>query len=258
MDFTTNYCGMYWSDGRVQSSVVGTSDPVNDLDGACQEHDAAYAGATALEDYETADINFNKAASELGIRGKLYGALVLYGNKLFRMGSSYTKGASEYGAIVNNTYRSPNLRSGGPKASGNDNVVTYGVSTDPDGDLSLVPPNDARPIQLNGKGPTAGPGVAGVVYSPEDQQPGSAAGRLGDFMLGIVRDPGYMEVLNNEKIHDFSRPSTGGFALIGDKLYKPLGKKKLAASRAKRERKEKQQGKLPPRNKIHIDNGKGN
>lgn len=85
MDFTTNYCGMYWSAGKVQSSVVSQLQPVNELDGLCKLHDAAYA---SNQDLDLADAEFyNQARSLSDPRGYIYGLLVYHGNKLLRMGN---------------------------------------------------------------------------------------------------------------------------------------------------------------------------
>lgn len=43
MKFHGKYCGPNWSDGKVQSSVVGKQPPDDELDRACQEHDGVYA-----------------------------------------------------------------------------------------------------------------------------------------------------------------------------------------------------------------------
>lgn len=84
MDFTTNYCGPYWSEGKFQPSVVGELRGVSHLDEACRRHDAAYKNSN--NDYEkiVADNKFYEETRGLGIRGPLYGALVLYGNKFIR------------------------------------------------------------------------------------------------------------------------------------------------------------------------------
>lgn len=85
MDFTTNYCGMYWSDGTFQSSVSdGTSLPVNVLDAECQRHDASYKKAKTTQDLSIADEIFYNRTRDLGIRGRLYGGLVRYGNRAAR------------------------------------------------------------------------------------------------------------------------------------------------------------------------------
>lgn len=84
MDFTTNYCGMYWSDGGIRSSVVGTKDPVNELDAQCKEHDASYALNSDPVLLSTADNKFYENTRNLGYRASIYGSLVLNGNKIMR------------------------------------------------------------------------------------------------------------------------------------------------------------------------------
>lgn len=92
MDFTTNYCGPYWSDGKLQSSVAnGSSKPVSDLDAECQKHDAAYAKAETEKDLVAADEQFYKATQDLGIRGPIYGSAVLHGNRLARLATKFAK-----------------------------------------------------------------------------------------------------------------------------------------------------------------------
>lgn len=89
MDFTTNYCGPYWSNGKFQSSVVGDVPPVNALDASCWRHDADYARATNMDDFIAADNKFYLATRSQGFRGQLYGNLVLYGNKTLRGGMAF-------------------------------------------------------------------------------------------------------------------------------------------------------------------------
>jgi len=90
MDFTTNYCGPYYSDGKIQSSVAyGSSEPVSKLDAACQRHDHAYAVSQGDYDKAVADTIFLQETKDLGFRGKLYGNLVYYGNKVFRSKKHY-------------------------------------------------------------------------------------------------------------------------------------------------------------------------
>jgi hypothetical protein len=85
MDFTTNYCGMYYSDGRIQPSVAnGKTVPNGPLDSACRDHDTAYALALNDQDLEAADNKFQTQTHNLGFRGKLYGNLVKHGNSLAR------------------------------------------------------------------------------------------------------------------------------------------------------------------------------
>lgn len=55
-----NYCGPGWSDGKYQSSVIGSTPPVDDFDATCQAHDAAYHYGNDLSraDWEFAASNF--------------------------------------------------------------------------------------------------------------------------------------------------------------------------------------------------------
>jgi len=89
MDFTTNYCGPYWSNGRFQSSVVGDVAPVSALDTSCWQHDADYARAKTIDDFIAADNNFYYSTRSQGLRGQLYGDLVLYGNRTVRGGMAF-------------------------------------------------------------------------------------------------------------------------------------------------------------------------
>ncbi len=81
MDFTTYYCGPYWSEGKFQASVEGTFIPDDPLDYQCYVHDRAYARG---EDLEVADNNFHDNVIGLGPRGFVYGKAVKYGNRAIR------------------------------------------------------------------------------------------------------------------------------------------------------------------------------
>jgi hypothetical protein len=83
IDFTTNYCGAYWSAGKFQSSVEDSQvEAVSPLDEQCRLHDRAYA---RNEDRVFADQVFYNNTNNLGLRGKIYGRLVYHGNKSLRM-----------------------------------------------------------------------------------------------------------------------------------------------------------------------------
>jgi hypothetical protein len=100
MDFTTNYCGPFWSDGKFQSSVAnGKSQPVSLLDNDCMLHDRAYALATSDEQLDVADTKFYNDAWTHGLRGKVYGSVVYFGNKLLR-GHKMSKGKLETGQLA--------------------------------------------------------------------------------------------------------------------------------------------------------------
>lgn len=55
-----NYCGPWWSDGKIQSSVDGASLPVDELDRLCREHDRVYYYGGDLAE---ADIHFARQAA---------------------------------------------------------------------------------------------------------------------------------------------------------------------------------------------------
>jgi len=132
MDFTTNYCGMYWSDGRVQPSVLnGSSQPVSALDTQCQLHDSAYARAISNTELDVADTNFYNNTNKLGFRGKLYGNLVYYGNKILRMGN----------ALDSSTKNGPELRKHLRWVQGNNKVLP-----DIPAGGGLTPGDNAPPI----------------------------------------------------------------------------------------------------------------
>jgi len=100
MDFTTNYCGPYWSAGKFQSSVDKGPPGVSPLDEACRRHDAAYKNHKTRKDLIVADNKFYTETRDLGFRGPLYGAAVLYGNRAIRWfdrsntGSNIMRGAA--------------------------------------------------------------------------------------------------------------------------------------------------------------------
>lgn len=74
-----NYCGPYWSDGKWQTSVVGTKPAVDEFDESCRRHDAAYATGADLKkaDFDFYRENFGRgvlrtmAAAAVGIQGVL-------------------------------------------------------------------------------------------------------------------------------------------------------------------------------------------
>jgi len=46
--FHGNWCGPYWSNGEMQSSVLGYAPPVDEFDVTCRDHDFVYASAGNL------------------------------------------------------------------------------------------------------------------------------------------------------------------------------------------------------------------
>lgn len=98
-----NYVGPYWSDGKVQSSVVwGNREPTDALDDLARKHDAAYAHYKDRPHREAADALFAEEARKLTQKyGKGWAAdpkvaatLVQYGNYAQRQAAKlgeYTK-----------------------------------------------------------------------------------------------------------------------------------------------------------------------
>lgn len=205
MDFTTNYCGMYWSDGTIQSSVVGHRDPVSELDAACMRHDAAYAVTDDVSQRVDADNKFYSETSGLGLRGKVYGNLVKYGNKLARdaemafflplMGLIGTSAATTFGfsQVLGHpkrpTSRVPVDTSGG---------IVYGPSD---------PPARVPTSTTTYPSPSSGTPAQG-----EDCGNGGCSTALGL----IAKDPELLSNVVAAESHDFT----------SQRLYKPLRKKK--------------------------------
>lgn len=98
-----NYVGPYWSDGKVQSSVVwGNREPTDALDDLARKHDAAYAHYKDRPHREAADALFAEEARKLTQKygkgwaadPKIAATLVQYGNYAQRQAAKlgeYTK-----------------------------------------------------------------------------------------------------------------------------------------------------------------------
>ena len=98
-----NYVGPYWSDGKIQSSVVwGNKEPTDALDALARQHDAAHAHYKDRPHREAADALFAEEARKLTQKyGKGWAAdpkvaatLVQYGNYATRQAAKlgeYTK-----------------------------------------------------------------------------------------------------------------------------------------------------------------------
>lgn len=194
MDFTTNYCGMYWSDGKIQSSVVdGRSAPVSELDASCQKHDAAYAMAKDDGDLNVADTNFYNNASRLGLRGRLYGNLVLYGNKVLRFRPLHAMGN-----ILENSANS------GPEVA-HRNAWLRGSKISPD-ESSVAAPGDAAAL----------PPGSTTVYNPSPSDSTETG-------IDTTVHGGVVYTSNGFASHpDTPRPSP----FTSNGLYKPLGRKR--------------------------------
>lgn len=53
-----HYCGPYWSDSKLQTSVCGSTPPIDILDRSCQLHDCDYFNSNSPEDLIKADNDF--------------------------------------------------------------------------------------------------------------------------------------------------------------------------------------------------------
>nr|WRQ65719.1 structural protein [Tolivirales sp.] len=53
-----NYCGPGWSDGKRQSSVIGSTPPTDEFDATCMAHDATYAVTDSADLLTNADLLF--------------------------------------------------------------------------------------------------------------------------------------------------------------------------------------------------------
>jgi hypothetical protein len=95
-EYTGNYTGPYWSNGKVQPSVEwGNQDPQSELDFLSRQHDSAYARFPDDKHREAADRLYNEEAQKLAKKfPSLAGNLVLYGNYAKRAAS---KTASNFG-----------------------------------------------------------------------------------------------------------------------------------------------------------------
>lgn len=68
-----NYCGPWWSDGKIQTSVIGNTVPIDELDSLCMTHDAAHYEGT---DLQSADYEFATRAITMGPYGAAFGSAV--------------------------------------------------------------------------------------------------------------------------------------------------------------------------------------
>lgn len=87
-EYTGNYTGPHWSDGKYQESVEwGDANPQGDLDYLSRQHDSAYARFKDAKHREAADKIYHDEAKKLtGKFPQLAGNLVLYGNHAGRQG----------------------------------------------------------------------------------------------------------------------------------------------------------------------------
>lgn len=85
-EYTGNYTGPHWSNGKYQESVEwGDLDPASELDFLSRQHDSAYARWKDDAHRMAADRYYNEQAKKLaGQFPQIAGNLVLYGNEVER------------------------------------------------------------------------------------------------------------------------------------------------------------------------------
>lgn len=96
--FSGNYTGPYWSDGKLQTSVeFGSADPQSELDKLSRLHDSAYAHYADRGHREAADEIYARDAKVLaGKFPELAGSIVLHGNYGARQAKQL---ASDFGSM---------------------------------------------------------------------------------------------------------------------------------------------------------------
>jgi len=222
---------MYYSDGKVQSSVAdGASRPVNALDEACRNHDTAYANAVDDRARNTADDKFYLDTQNLGIRGPIYGKIVKYGNQVTRQGKMAF--LVPFGALVGASLGGTAFLSGllpgkgGPKS----NLRKEDTPTD------LVTGTIYQP-------PTTDAPLSGGKFEPAVGLPGNA--RASDHPLSsswaiALQDPGLMQPIGLRSPVSVRPAPT--------RTYKPLKKKKYMNTASMRKLYDKYN---PPKNKTN-------
>lgn len=112
-EYTGNYTGPHWSDGKYQESVEwGNANPQSELDYLSRQHDSAYARFKDAKHREAADKIYHDEAKKLtGKFPQLAGNLVLYGNyagrqseKLFNNAKTGAKLGGPLGALAGAVY----------------------------------------------------------------------------------------------------------------------------------------------------------
>lgn len=234
MDFSTNYCGAYWSDGKIQPSVAfGNSKPVSELDSTCLTHDREYALASSDVDRDLADEKFFMANinNYSDIRRPIYAIMVKYGNKILRSVNKFPMGhgssnASKYYSVRYN--------------------MRHGINDSGGVGLDKI---DANPIDCKHGSCTTDITPSDVVYNPYSTPVGGRGSRPSDGKTPLPPIPEH-NTPNRDKImqdykmfaNDYQPPQE-----LGKRL--PLFKSKAGITYAPIIR-----NKRKKKNKIHISN----
>lgn len=157
-DFSTNYCGLYYSDGKIQSSTSkGSRLPVDRLDSTCQVHDTSYALANGdIQLLNDADNIFFNANFGVDLRSSAYAVAVKYGNQINRTIFAIPFGIAALGYGLTASKLPPKFVS----RSNDDNYSAFRPRTKKD--FEDVKPQE--PISGNLRG-----SVPDVVYQPKTE-----------------------------------------------------------------------------------------
>jgi hypothetical protein len=186
MDFTTNYCGPYYSNGKLQKSVIGDRLPVNALDHCCFVHDALYSSSA---DTSFADNLFIKCTNNIDdVRAPIYANLVKYVNHprmaLNFLGRVIGLGAAELAVdsgLLSDYDQMPNQVGMGVRETGKVAPVQP-----PAREYSLAK-RDFRPIDFQ-LDTTYGPEGYGHVANPtDDGKAGGFAVTNGDVAIPVAQ-----------------------------------------------------------------------
>jgi len=97
IDYQTNFCGAYWSDGKIQPSVpYPTLPPLNEFDETCRIHDSENALATNNTQLRDSDLKFYNSNINKGLKRAIAANLVYYLNPIMtRKGKNLRAGQQQ-------------------------------------------------------------------------------------------------------------------------------------------------------------------
>ncbi len=108
MDFSTNFCGPWWSDGKFQTSKCPRdAKPVNDFDRSCAIHDCAIYNSKNFFDILEADNKFFKFNKGKSLKRTFAAYMVKLINPAFNYHVPYTGGGGILGPLAIDYYTPP-------------------------------------------------------------------------------------------------------------------------------------------------------
>lgn len=98
IDYQTNFCGAYWSDGKLQPSVPYPTLPaLSEFDETCREHDSENALATNNTQLRDSDLKFYNANINKGLKRTVAANLVYYFNPIMTRKGKNLRGGQQQG-----------------------------------------------------------------------------------------------------------------------------------------------------------------